>query len=62
MLAAVAFRKALGAFGWIKRHYVWVMRIGGAMMILTGLALLTGAWDSIVQDMQTWSDGFTVGI
>lgn len=62
VLAAVAFRKALGAFGWIKRHYVWVMRIGGAMMILTGLALLTGAWDSIVQDMQTWSDGFTVGI
>ncbi|MGW2512575.1 cytochrome c biogenesis CcdA family protein [Streptomyces scopuliridis] len=62
VLAAVAFRKALGAFGWIKRHYVWVTRIGGAMMILTGLALLTGAWDSIVQDMQTWSDGFTVGI
>ncbi|MFE4534844.1 cytochrome c biogenesis CcdA family protein [Streptomyces scopuliridis] len=62
VLAAVAFRKALGAFGWIKRHHVWVMRIGGAMMILTGLALLTGAWDSIVQDMQTWSDGFTVGI
>ncbi|MFE2845108.1 cytochrome c biogenesis CcdA family protein [Streptomyces scopuliridis] len=62
VLAAVAFRKALGAFGWIKRHYVWVMRIGGAMMILTGLALLTGAWDSIVQDMQAWSDGFTVGI
>ncbi|MFJ9028246.1 cytochrome c biogenesis CcdA family protein [Streptomyces sp. NPDC102274] len=62
VLAAVAFRKALGAFGWIKRHYVWVMRVGGAMMILTGLALLTGAWDSIVQDMQTWSNGFTVGI
>ncbi|MEV6423119.1 cytochrome c biogenesis CcdA family protein [Streptomyces sp. NPDC051662] len=62
VLAAVAFRKALGAFGWIKRHYVWVMRIGGAMMILTGLALLTGAWDSIVQDMQTWTNGFTVGI
>ncbi|WP_217245652.1 cytochrome c biogenesis CcdA family protein [Streptomyces sp. AC602_WCS936] len=62
VLAAVAFRKALGAFGWIKRHYVWVMRIGGGMMIATGLLLLTGAWDSIVQDMQTWSNGFTVGI
>ncbi|MFB6553655.1 cytochrome c biogenesis CcdA family protein [Streptomyces sp. NPDC056405] len=62
VLAAVAFRKALGAFGWIKRHYVWVMRIGGVMMIATGLLLLTGVWDSIVQDMQTWSNGFTVGI
>ncbi|MFI6344768.1 cytochrome c biogenesis CcdA family protein [Streptomyces sp. NPDC050560] len=62
VFAAVAFRKALGAFGWVKRHYAWVMRIGGAMMIVTGLLLLTGAWDSIVQSMQVWSDGFTVGI
>ncbi|MCX5293833.1 MULTISPECIES: cytochrome c biogenesis CcdA family protein [unclassified Streptomyces] len=62
VLAAVAFRKALGAFGWVKRHYVWVMRIGGTMMIVTGLLLLTGAWDRIVQDMQSWSTGFTVGI
>ncbi|MFD5077355.1 cytochrome c biogenesis CcdA family protein [Streptomyces sp. NPDC058371] len=62
VLAAVAFRKALGAFGWVKAHYTWVMRIGGGMMIVTGLLLLTGAWDSIVQSMQTWSDGFTVGI
>ncbi|QIP88561.1 cytochrome c biogenesis protein CcdA [Streptomyces sp. Tu 2975] len=62
IVAAVAFRKALGAFGWIKRHYTWVMRIGGVMMIATGLLLLTGAWDTLVQEMQGWSNGFTVGI
>ncbi|MYT72052.1 cytochrome c biogenesis protein CcdA [Streptomyces sp. SID8367] len=62
VLAAIAFRKALGAFGWVKRHYAWVMRIGGVMMILTGVLLLSGAWDSLVQQMQTWSNGFTVGI
>ncbi|MGV4983140.1 cytochrome c biogenesis CcdA family protein [Streptomyces sp. NPDC001709] len=62
VLTAIAFRKALGAFGWVKRHYVWVMRIGGTMMIATGVLLLTGAWDSLVQQVQTWSDGFTVGI
>ncbi len=62
VLAAVAFRKALGAFGWVKRHYAWVMRIGGTMMIATGVLLLTGAWDSLVAEMQTWSNGFTVGI
>jgi cytochrome c-type biogenesis protein len=38
------------------------MRVGGVMMIATGLLLLTGAWDSMVQDMQTWSTGFNVGI
>lgn len=52
VLAAVAFRKALGAFGWVKRHYVWVMRIGGAMMIVTGLLLLTGVWSSMMQELQ----------
>jgi cytochrome c-type biogenesis protein len=62
VLAAVAFRRALGAFAWVKRHYVWVMRIGGTMMIVTGVLLLTGAWDRIVQEMQVWSNGFTVGI
>jgi cytochrome c-type biogenesis protein len=62
ILVAVAFRRALGAFGWVKRHYVWVMRIGGIMLIATGVLLVTGVWDGIVQEMQVWSNGFTVGI
>lgn len=62
ILAAVAFRKALGAFGWVKRHYAWVMRIGGGMMIVTGILLLTGAWATLMQHMQSWSSGFVVGI
>ncbi|MFC8537081.1 cytochrome c biogenesis CcdA family protein [Streptomyces sp. NPDC057249] len=62
VLAAVAFRKALGAFGWVKRHYAWVMRIGGGMMIVTGLLLLTGAWGSMMQELQGWSADFQVGI
>ncbi|WP_405997958.1 cytochrome c biogenesis CcdA family protein [Streptomyces sp. NBC_00829] len=62
VLAAVAFRKALGTFTWIKERYAWVMRIGGAMMITTGLLLLTGAWDSMIQSMQVWSNGFAVSI
>ncbi|MGN5634731.1 cytochrome c biogenesis CcdA family protein [Streptomyces sp. AC154] len=62
VLAAVAFRRALGAFGWVKRHYVWVMRIGGGMMIVTGLLLLTGVWGNMMQELQGWSAGFQVGI
>ncbi|MGY0024694.1 cytochrome c biogenesis CcdA family protein [Streptomyces sp. YJ-C3] len=62
VLAAIAFRKALGAFSWVKQHYTWVMRIGGIMMILTGILLLTGAWDALVGQMRTWSTGFQVGI
>ncbi|MGE7388720.1 cytochrome c biogenesis CcdA family protein [Streptomyces sp. NPDC004126] len=62
ILAAIAFRKALGAFGWVKKHYAWVMRIGGGMLILTGLLLVTGLWTGIVNEMQSWTQTFTVGI
>ncbi|MEU4096978.1 cytochrome c biogenesis protein CcdA [Streptomyces sp. NPDC026673] len=62
ILAALAFRRALGAFGWVKRHYVWVMRLGGGMLVAVGVLLVTGVWDHIVYQMQIWSSGFTPGI
>ncbi|MFW6691481.1 cytochrome c biogenesis CcdA family protein [Streptomyces sp. MAR4 CNX-425] len=62
ILAAVAFRRALGAFAWVKKHYVWVMRIGGGMLVVTGILLLTGAWDHIINEMQVWSSNFTVEV
>ncbi|MEV0261037.1 cytochrome c biogenesis protein CcdA [Streptomyces sp. NPDC050617] len=58
ILAAIAFRRALGAFGWVKRHYTWVMRIGGLMLVAVGVLLVTGAWDSMVADMQSWTQSF----
>ncbi|GEB48588.1 MULTISPECIES: cytochrome c biogenesis CcdA family protein [Streptomyces] len=62
VLAAVAFRRSLGAFGWVKRHYAWVMRIGGGMLVAVGVLLVTGLWDRIVYEITIWSSDFTVGI
>ncbi|KAB7837240.1 cytochrome c biogenesis CcdA family protein [Streptomyces mobaraensis] len=62
ILTALAFRRALGAFGWVKKHYAWVMRIGGGMLVLVGLLLVTGAWDYLIQDLQTWSNKYQPGI
>ncbi|MFC8450311.1 cytochrome c biogenesis CcdA family protein [Kitasatospora sp. NPDC057223] len=62
IVAALAFRRALGAFGWVKRHYPLVMRIGGGMLVAVGLLLVTGAWDSMVQQMQSWTADFSIGI
>ncbi|NYI05782.1 cytochrome c biogenesis CcdA family protein [Allostreptomyces psammosilenae] len=62
MVAAVAFRRALGAFGWVKRHYQWVMRTGGAMLVVVGVLLITGVWNRLVYEMQLWTSGFTIGI
>ncbi len=52
IVAAVAYRRALGAFGFIRRHQQWVTRFGGAMLVLVGLALLTGWWDQAVTWLQ----------
>jgi cytochrome c-type biogenesis protein len=52
IVAALAYRRALGAFRFIRRHQQWVTRIGGAMLVLVGLALITGWWDQAVQWLQ----------
>ncbi|GAU67761.1 putative cytochrome c biogenesis protein [Streptomyces sp. NBRC 110611] len=59
---ALAFRRMLGAFGWVKRHYVWVMRAGGGMMVALGILLVTGVWDSLMSELQSWTQSITVGI
>ncbi|WP_236655256.1 cytochrome c biogenesis CcdA family protein [Streptacidiphilus carbonis] len=62
ILAALAFRRALGAFGWIKKNYQWVMRIGGGMLVVVGVLLVTGAWDQLVGQLRYWTSDFTTGI
>jgi cytochrome c-type biogenesis protein len=52
IVAALAYRHALGAFGVIRRHQRWVTRVGGAMLVVVGLALVTGWWDQAVTWMQ----------
>ncbi|MFG1808657.1 cytochrome c biogenesis CcdA family protein [Streptomyces sp. NPDC049040] len=62
IVAAIAFRRTLGAFAWVKRHYVWVMRAGGGMLVAVGVLLLTGVWEHITYQMQIWSSSFTPGV
>ncbi|MEU9132745.1 cytochrome c biogenesis protein CcdA [Kitasatospora sp. NPDC048540] len=62
VLAALAFRRALGAFGVVKRHYQWVLRAGGGMLVVVGLLLATGAWDQLVYQLQLWASQFTSSV
>ena len=52
VLAGLAYRRALGAFGFVRRHQAWVTRLGGVMLILVGVLLVTGWWDWIVNWLQ----------
>lgn len=62
IVAALAFRRTLAAFGWVKQHYQLVMRIGGGMLVLVGLLLVTGAWDQVTTQLKYWFPENTVGI
>ncbi|WP_183095655.1 cytochrome c biogenesis CcdA family protein [Nocardioides stalactiti] len=52
IVAGLAYRRTLGAVAWVRRHQVWVMRLGGGFMVLLGLAMVTGVWDHLVQWVQ----------
>jgi cytochrome c-type biogenesis protein len=58
VLAGVAFRRVLGAFAVVKRHYALVTRLGGALLLAVGLLLVTGTWDSLTRDLQGLVSGF----
>jgi cytochrome c-type biogenesis protein len=62
VLTALAFSRAMTAFGWVKKHYVAVMRVGGAMLVAIGLLLVTGKWDDVVVGLQVWANGFTPAV
>lgn len=52
ILAGLAYERTLGAIGWVRRHQVWITRLGGVMLIAVGVLLLTGWWDTMVTWLQ----------
>ena len=48
--------------GWLRRHRVALMRIGGAMLIVLGVLLVTGLWGEVTGLLQGWIDGFWVAV
>jgi cytochrome c-type biogenesis protein len=44
----VFFRKLIGVFAAVRRNSRWVTRIGGALLILVGVALVTGGWNTFL--------------
>ena len=60
VLVALGARRALTLSSWARRHAQTVMRIGGVLLILLGILLVTGGWDHIMVWLRSWlaSTGF----
>jgi len=62
LLTALFFRRALGAFGAVKRHYQWVLRGGGGLLVVIGLLLVSGIWDKLIVHVKVLVSGFSTSI
>lgn len=45
ILVALGFGWVTGALGFVRRHRAAVSRVGGVLLVLMGVLLLTGTWD-----------------
>lgn len=51
---AAGTTRALRASAWARRHARSVMQIGGVMLIVLGLLLVTGLWDGFMNWLRAW--------
>lgn len=54
VLTAIGLRSALAASAFARRHAGTVMRIGGVLLIVLGLLLVTGLWESFMIELRAW--------
>lgn len=58
ILASLLYRRALNSFDRLKHHTRTVTVIGGVMLVLVGLAMVTGLWSEMTIAMQGWAANF----
>jgi cytochrome c-type biogenesis protein len=59
LIAALAYRRAMSAFGVLRRHRVAVTRMGGLLLVGIGVLLVTGLWTDLVSRTQGAIADFT---
>ncbi|MEV0572351.1 cytochrome c biogenesis CcdA family protein [Micrococcus luteus] len=54
VLIAVGMERGMRAVGFFTRHRVLIMRLGGALLVLLGLLMVTGVWTHWTTQLQFW--------
>jgi cytochrome c-type biogenesis protein len=63
ILSAAGLDRAGRASGWLRRHQRTIQRVGGVMLVLVGLLMVTGLWQSINTWLQSeLVNGFQVSV
>jgi cytochrome c-type biogenesis protein len=59
VLIALGASRAVRALGWLRRHTRAIQIAGGALLVVVGLLLVTGAWGELLAKLQVSVAGFT---
>lgn len=62
LATALGLRRVLSSLAFARRHVRTVTRIGGALLVVTGLLLVTGLWNALTVELRTWISGVTLPI
>lgn len=58
LMIALGLSSSTTMLAFLRRHRVSIMRIGGGMLVLLGLALVTGLWGQLSTHLQLFISGF----
>jgi cytochrome c-type biogenesis protein len=58
VLAGLAFTRMASAVAFLRERQQLVMRIGGVLLIIVGLLLVTGTWNAVTALMRQWASTF----
>jgi cytochrome c-type biogenesis protein len=62
ILLGLLFTRAAGAIAFLRRHNLAIMRIGGAMLVLVGILLVTGWWMDFTIWLRVTIPGFETAL
>lgn len=58
VIAGLAFSRMSRAIAFVRHHQQTMMRIGGGLLVLVGLLLLTGGWEILMAGIRQWTASF----
>ncbi|GAB2451361.1 cytochrome c biogenesis CcdA family protein [Xylanimonas ulmi] len=58
LLVALGLQSSQRMLAFLRRRRLAIMRVGGGLLVLIGLALVTGVWGAITRALQGWVSGW----
>ncbi len=58
----LAFRRSLTLFAAVRRHYTLVSGIGGGLLVVIGLMLMSGLWDQMTIALRVWVSSYQTSL